>query len=317
MQKMRFKINTAPTVEPISKAELKQHIRLTSGSLADNMTTEQSIAPGDHVVAAAYTLVGASIDVLGYDVLVNLNSGTNGSGGKVDVKLQDSEDETTWTDVTSGAFTQVTEANDNAIQEKAYTGPKHYLRVLSTVATATCDFAVDVVKYAIYSTEDDLLDTYIVSAREHIENICGPLVTQTWDSYLNAWPVVDFILLPKFRLQSVTSVVSTDPDDADTTLSSDDYIVDLVSDYGRIKMKSGKSYTSGDLKEINAIKVTAIYGYGDAGTDVPQNLRLAIKLLAAEWYENREPVIIGTTSSTLPWTIDAIVANYQDFGGLG
>ena len=317
MQKMRFKINTAPTVEPISKAELKQHIRLTSGSLADNMTTEQSIVPGDHVVAAAYSLVGSSIDVFGYDVVVNLNAGTNGSGGKVDVKMQDSEDETIWTDVTSGAFTQVTEANDNAIQEKAYTGPKHYLRVLSTVATATCDFAVDVVKYAIYSTEDDLLDTYIVSAREHVENICGPLVTQTWDSYLNKWPTETFMLLPKFRLQSVTSIVSTDPDDADTTLSSDDYIVDIISAYGRVQLKSAKSWTGGTLKEINAIKIIAIYGFGDAGTDVPQNLRLAIKLLAAEWYENREPVVIGNVVNKLPYAIDALIANYQDFGGLG
>ena len=84
---MALVLNTSPSVEPVSLAEAKLHLRIDSENIADDITTEISIAPGDHVVAASYSLEGSSVEVSGYDVLVNLISGTNGSGGTVDVKL--------------------------------------------------------------------------------------------------------------------------------------------------------------------------------------------------------------------------------------
>ena len=119
---MALKLYTAPTTEPLSLAEVRAHLRIDSQSLADDLTSTQSIAPGSHDVAASYSLVGTAVDVLGYSVLVLLESGTNGTSGTVDVKLQESDDNTTWQDFTT--FTTVTAANDNAIQEKDYTGGK-------------------------------------------------------------------------------------------------------------------------------------------------------------------------------------------------
>ena len=88
---MALKIYTAPTIEPISLVEAKLHLRVHSEDYADDISLSQSIAPGPHGVAAAYSLVGSSIDVSGYSVLVFLDSGTNGSNGTVDVKLQESD----------------------------------------------------------------------------------------------------------------------------------------------------------------------------------------------------------------------------------
>ena len=194
---MALKQTVAPSVEPISLAEAKAHLRIDSGSLADEITSVISIAPGDHVVAAAYSLVGSSVEVSGYGILVNLTSGANGASGTVDVKLQESEDNTTWSDVASGAFTQVTEANDNAVQEKAYTGSYRYLRPVATIAVATCDFGVNVIKRAGPSVEDDELNILIAAARLDCEAFQNrAYIHQTWELWLDSFPDKDYIKLP-------------------------------------------------------------------------------------------------------------------------
>lgn len=192
----------APSTEPISLAEAKAHLRIDSEDLADDISTEISIAPGDHVVAASYSLQGDAVEVSGYDVLVNLVSGANATGGTVDVKLQESNDGSTWSDVSSGAFTQVTGDNDNAVQEKAYTGSYRYIRAVATVAVATCDFGVEVIKKAGPAVEEDLLSAIITAARQYCEDLQNrAYITQVWELWLDRWPGKDYIEIPLPPLQ--------------------------------------------------------------------------------------------------------------------
>ena len=138
-----------------------------SGALADNLTTYQSILPGSHAVANNYTThAGTGVSVAGKTAIANLNAGTVGASGTVDAKIQESDDNVTYTDWTGGAFTQVTSANDNAIQEKAYTGTKDYTRVVATVLVAACEFGADILVYDADTTEDDLLPSLVQAARE-------------------------------------------------------------------------------------------------------------------------------------------------------
>ncbi|MBE9581188.1 MAG: hypothetical protein IMF18_06175, partial [Proteobacteria bacterium] len=82
----------APTLEPVSLSSLKLHLRIDSGSFADNVDESQSLAPDQYVVADNYTThVGTGIEVLGHTALVMLNSGTNGATGTVDCKIQESD----------------------------------------------------------------------------------------------------------------------------------------------------------------------------------------------------------------------------------
>jgi len=296
---MRFKIYSEPTCEPISLQELKNHLRLNSGSFSDNLTMIQSIVPGSHAITAGYTLLGTSADILGYSAVVIFDAGTNLATGTVDVKIQESDDNTTWTDWTGGVFTQVTTANDNAIYEKAYTGTKQYIRVVAKVLLAACEFGVSIAKYASDATEDDLLTVLIITARQHVEAITRrQLITATFDAFLDEFPGENYIKLPFGQLQSITTDLFTYTDSVGTVtkmLVTTDYLVDISSEPGRIVLPYGVSWPSFTKYPVNPIAIRFICGYGLTSASVPAAIRTAIKMFAADLYELRETQVVGQT----------------------
>ncbi len=295
---MQLKVYSEPAIEPVSLQELKNHLRLSSGSFADNLTTVQSIAPGSHAIANNYTThVGTAVDVLGYSAIVNFDAGTNGATGTVDVKIQESDDNVTFTDWTGGAFTQVTTANDNIIYEKAYTGSKRYIRPVAKVLLAACEFGVSIAKFASDATEDDLLTAIITAARQHAEAITRrQLITATWDAFLDEFPDVDYIKLPFGNLQSITSIAYTDSAGTVTTMTvTTDYLVDTNSEPGRIVLPYEGSWPSFTAYPVNPIAIRFVCGYGSTAASVKAGIRTAIKMIAEDLYENRETQIIGQT----------------------
>jgi len=291
--------SAAPAVEPISLLELKEHLRLDSGTFSDNITSTQSIAPGSQAVAAAYTLEGTGVDVLGKNTVVLLESGTNLAGATNDTKIQDSDDNLTYTDWTGGAFTQVTTANDNATQEIAYTGIKQYIRVVCTVAGDACSFGVSVVEYAPTSSEDDLLDDIIEAARDYVEEITRrQLITATWEYYLDGFPSSNSFKLPFGNLQTADLVIKyTNSAGTETTMTlTTDYLIETNGDQcGKIVLPYGETWPSFTKYPSNPIKVTFKCGYGDAGSDVPEKIRAAIKMTCAKLYEGRGEDVLGVS----------------------
>ena len=251
--------------------------------------------------SAGYYLIGSAVEVLGKTAIVNLNAGTVGTSGTVDSKIQDSDDGTTWTDVTSGAFTQITADNDNAIQEKDYTGVKRYLRVVAKVLVAACEFGADVIVSAATTADDDLLTAIIQAARENVEDITRrALLTQTWDYYLDYWPSGDAIKLPFGNLQngvgSAPVVSWKDTDGTETTLTvTTDYLVETNGDQcGRIVLPYGETWPSETLYPSNPIKIRFTCGW-TAAASIPSKIRTAVKMIAAKLYESRGEDAIGQT----------------------
>ncbi len=293
---MRVTLYVAPVLEPITLAELKAHLRVDSETLAGNLITYQSILPGSHAVADNYTThAGTGVSVIGKEAIVNLNAGTVGASGTVEAKIQESDDNSTYTDWTGGGFTLVNAANDNAIQEKAYTGTKAYIRVVAKVLVAACEFGADVIVNAATTAEDDLLTDIITAAREHVEDITRrALLTQTWDYYLDEWPDKDFIKLPFGNLQSVTSVSWKDTDGTETTLTvTTDYLVETNGEgIGRIVLPYGESWPTETLYPSNPIKIRFVCGWTTAA-GIPSKIRTAVKMICADMFENRESQVIG------------------------
>lgn len=148
-----------------------------------------------------------------------------------------------------------------------------------------------------FSDDDTYLDALIKAARRYVEQFTRrSLITQTWRYSLDAWPAPIIpahlqtgtgVVLPYPPLQSVTSVQYTDTEGSTQTFS--DYTVDTDSDPGWILPSYGNAWPV-TRNVMNAVRITYVAGYGDASTDVPDELRHAMKLLVAMWYENREAI---------------------------
>ena len=296
---MRIVQAVAPAIEPISLSELKMHLRVSSETLDGNLTLTQSLAYGSHAIDPGYVYLGTGVDVLGSEAEVMLHAGTNGASGTFSTKIQESDDNITYTDWTGGAFTAVTEANDNADYKKQYTGAKQYIRTASAVLVAACEFGTSILVNAATTAEDSLLTGIIQTAREYVEDITRrALLTQTWDYYLDRFPSENFIKLPFGNLASVTHIKYTDSDSTETTMTvSTDYIVETNGEgIGRIVLPYGVSWPTFTPYSSNPIVIRFVCGWTTAAL-VPSKIRSAILLIASDLYENREGQIVAMSGS--------------------
>lgn len=102
------------------------------------------------------TTTGSSADTNGFaEAVVILNVGT-GTTGTLDVKIQDSTDNSTFADLTGATFTQVSGTTGDEttyvarIRLSSYTAgtpdkAERYLRAVGVVATAAVPYSVDIV----------------------------------------------------------------------------------------------------------------------------------------------------------------------------
>jgi uncharacterized phiE125 gp8 family phage protein len=165
------------------------------------------------------------------------------------------------------------------------------------------------------TAEDTLLTSYLLAAREHVESLCGPLISQVLELYLDDFPAGDVLVILKPRVSAVASIKYTDEGGTEATLDASSYLTDFVSHHARVVLKSNASWPSVTLAEANGVIVRFTAGYGTQAENVPQAIKQAIMLLASSLYENRDPVVQGSTIiQELPFAVTALLANYREWG---
>lgn len=145
--------------------------------------------------------------------------------------------------------------------------------------------------------ENDHIQTLIEAVTSQLDGFTGTmgrcLSPQTWDLYLDAFPCGDdAIRLPFPSLIGVTWVKYTNTAGAWTTISTDDYELDLISPDGWIVPVAAVGWPTDVLDSFNVVWVRFQAGYADG---VPAAIKHAIKLMVADLYEHRETYVVGQT----------------------
>ena len=169
--------------------------------------------------------------------------------------------------------------------------------------------------------EDDLLNGLIVSARQQVEALTGrKLMPQTWKVYFDSWPEgnkYDHFDIPYPPLRSIpsTGLVYTSSTSGSTTLSSTAWASDIVSEPGRLVLDYNDDWPTETLHNNNPIAIEFQCGYSTTN-NIPETLKLAMKLIIGHGYENRENVTVtpsGMNMQETPWAVKTLLAPYRMF----
>lgn len=151
---------------------------------------------------------------------------------------------------------------------------------------------------------DQYLSSLIQQAVECVEyDSRQRLVTQTLELSLDAFPLGQtYIRLPG-PLQSVTSVKYYDVQGNELTWDSANYLVDTRRDLLHLAYSSIWPVTQSLRPNSVLIELVA----GSSIAQVPAMAKHAIKLLASHAFVNREPIVVGTISSELQLSYNALI----------
>lgn len=144
-------------------------------------------------------------------------------------------------------------------------------------------------EYVVGATSRALLETIFCDTLDAFPAICtvSPHLPRESISTLS-------IYLMRSPLLSVDSIKYLDTDGQLQTLAADKYVVDSLTEPGRIHPAIGETWPA--TAELPA-SVRVFYTAGYLQTDeIPTQMIQAMRLLIGHWYEHREAVITGTIS---------------------
>lgn len=132
------------------------------------------------------------------------------------------------------------------------------------------------------------------------------LLAQSWRLLLDAWPENRIVKLPIGPLVSVTVINAVDGNGASHALG--------LGQFGRghdAIMVPRTVYGMPLLQERQGIEIDFVAGFGEEPEAVPADLRQALLVLVAYWYEHRDAVIVAGSGSVVPSGFDRLVAAHK------
>jgi len=312
---MALSLVTGPTTEPLTIAEVKTHLRLSSASGEPAPTAPTATL----VVAAGLVTAGAHRYCVTFIT----------ADGETEAGAVSSAVTTILATHGQVALSAIPLGGSAVTSRKVYrtaAGGSTYL-LLTTIANNTATTYTDNIADASLgaqapttnTTADPELVSWLTAARQYCETFTHrALITQTWSMTLDSFPDGD-IWLPKPPLISTTTALGLvityyATDGTLTTWAESLYTVSAPAGPwaapGRVYPIYGGSYPS--TQDIpNAVIVQFVAGYG-AAASVPASVKAAMKLLVGHWYEHRESVS-PISMAEVPVAVNSLLWAYKAF----
>lgn len=159
--------------------------------------------------------------------------------------------------------------------------------------------------------EDALIGTLITAARLHLESVTGrALLTQSWRLVLDAWPPGGEVRLPVAPLSALTAIRAFDEDGDEHAIGLAQFLVEAGGTPARLVLP-GTVAGMPALRQRFGIEIDYVAGFGEPA-DVPQELKQALLVLVAHWFEHRDAVVIAGSGAVIPFGFDRLIAPYRE-----
>ncbi len=145
--------------------------------------------------------------------------------------------------------------------------------------------------------QDSLIEAYERSAVDYLDGYTGRLgrciLRQKWALQLVGNPEAAFLPFPDCREFSIERL-----DDQGAWSQVDGVTVTRMEDYALLMDLPG---------DQTGLHLTCWAGWSTAD-DVPDNLKQAVRLLVAHWFDNRAAVTTGQATHRVPMAVDSMIA---------
>ena len=156
--------------------------------------------------------------------------------------------------------------------------------------------------------DDSELTILNEAARMNVEHYQKrQLITATYTLSMDRFPLSDTIWMPVPPLISVASISYEDLAGDTQTFAAANYQVETSGERGSITLEPNQTWPDTESERRNAVTITFDAGYGTTAAKVPRTTRLAIMMLVAHWFENREPVVTGTIVTSFPMHVQSLM----------
>jgi uncharacterized phiE125 gp8 family phage protein len=162
------------------------------------------------------------------------------------------------------------------------------------------------------SADDTLIAALVSAATRWVENYLGrSLLTKTvvekWDCFpKGSEPIV--LRLGPVLSSPAAAITYLDTDGATvTTWDATNYALDNSGALTRARIVLAQSaFYPSTAARLAAVTISYSAGYGATAASVPDDIVTAVKILVADLYQNREPVVRGK-----PTTVENLIQPYR------
>jgi uncharacterized phiE125 gp8 family phage protein len=157
-----------------------------------------------------------------------------------------------------------------------------------------------------HTDDDQYISTLINAARRQIEARTGlRLITQAWSLFKDCWPVAPTLSLELSPVSAVADILVYGEEETPAVYDPAHYYLDAVSKPARVVLRSDRLPPMPG-RRVNGIEVRFTAGFGNAAA-VPQDLKQAILILVAHWFDHRG----DADGALLPLTVNDIIRQHK------